>query len=203
MNKINSLLFGLLFSAVAVLYFLHFRQTEKKQTPPKQAVTASKNTKGESLHLAYIDLDTIKERYEYFKLKNEELEREKQRIESEVESGVQKLEADRNNFMKRGQSITQQEAEQFQMEFQTRYQALGEKREKLLNQHLSNQAKAMDDIQAKINAYLEEYNKTAGYDFVFSVGEGNLTLYYKNDAYNITDEVVEGLNEAYLKEKKK
>jgi outer membrane protein len=199
-NKFSLALIFVLILAVSGLYYLHFT----KSSPSKKEHKISKQSihdTGSVLRLAYIDLDTIKEKYEYFKLKNTELAKEKQRIENEIEAGVQKLEADRNNFIKKGQSITQQEAEQFQMEFQTRYQALGEKREKLLNQHLSNQAKAMDDIQSKINVYLKEYNTTAGYHFIFSTGEGNLTLYYKDDSYNITQEVIEGLNEAYQKEK--
>jgi outer membrane protein len=201
-NKLTLSLIIVLILAVSGLYFLQFSKTgvsKKELKKIRQPLSVSDS----SLKLAYIDLDTIKENYEYFKLKNAELEKEKQRIENEIESGVKKLEIDRNNFLKKGQSISQQEAEQFQMEFQTRYQALGEKREKLLNQHLSNQAKAMDDIQSKINAYLKEYNKSAGYHFIFSTGEGNLTLYYKDESYNITDEVLEGLNETYQKEKKK
>jgi outer membrane protein len=202
-HKVTTALLTILILAVAGLYYLHFSRNNQSSKHPKIEKKIVSHSPDSSVRLAYIDLDTIKEKYEYFKLKNTELEREKQRIENEVEAGVQKLEADRNNFLKKGQSITQQEAEQFQMEFQTRYQALGEKREKLLNQHLSNQAKAMDDIQARINAYLKDYNKTAGYHFIFSTGEGNLTLYYTDDAFNITSEVIEGLNDIYQKEKNK
>lgn len=203
MNKVSVTWLSILTIAIIILFYLQQNPGGKKNNKIVNTVgIAGVSRDSTAIRLAYIDLDTIKERYEYFKLKSNELESEKKRIENEIETGVQKLEADRNNFMKRGQSITQQEAEQFQIDFQTRYQALGEKREKLLNQHLSNQGKAMDDIQAKINAYLDEYNKTAGYNFIFSAGEGNLTLYHKDKAFNITDEVVNGLNEAYKKNKK-
>ena len=203
MNKVSVVWLSVLTLAVIILFYLQQNAVSNKKKSTLKSTSLSNSSNGSSnIRLAYIDLDTIKERYEYFKLKSDEIEREKERIENEIESGVQKLEVDRNNFMKRGQSITQQEAEQFQMDFQTRYQALGEKREKLLSQHLSNQEKAMDDIQKKINAYLDEYNKTAGYHFIFSAGEGNLTLYHKDKSFNITDEVIDGLNERYRKEKK-
>jgi outer membrane protein len=197
MNKISTILITTLFIAVAGLYFMHFKTSAKKQAPLKQVVNTNKNQGAGGLRLAYIDLDSIKEHYTYFKLKNDEIEKEKIRIENDIEGGVKKLEADRVNFLKKGQSITQEEAEKFQMEYQSRYQALGQKRESMLNQHLSNQAKALDEIQNKINDYLEEYNKSHSYDFIFSTGEGNLTLYHKNEALNITPEVIEGLNEAY------
>ncbi|MFZ9719423.1 MAG: OmpH family outer membrane protein, partial [Chitinophagaceae bacterium] len=144
--------------------------------------------------LTYIDLDTINEYYELFRVKNEEIEKEKQRIENEIQSGVNKLEQDRINFLKKGESITQIEAEQFQRDYQNRYQQLGTRRESLLNQHLDHQAKALDEIQKNINDYLKEYNKDRKFHFIFSTGEGNLTLYYKDSAYNITREVLEGLN---------
>ncbi|MFN9710750.1 MAG: OmpH family outer membrane protein [Bacteroidota bacterium] len=203
MNKLSTVLLAVLFIAVGILYFLHFKSSCKQPSSSKASVAVNKNITGSNLRLAYIDLDSIKEHYAYFKLKNQEIEREKMRIENDIEGGVNKLESDRANFMKRGQSITQEEAEKFQMEYQNRYQALGQRRETLLNQHLSNQAKALDDIQKKINDYLQEYNKTANFQFIFSTGEGNLTLYYKDSALNITNEVIEGLNERYQKEKNK
>ena len=199
MNKIYPVIIGVLFAAVAVLFYLQFKQPSKVSVLKKNSAL-HKDSGAVGSRMAYIDLDSIKEKYTYFKLRQKELEREKQGIENTIESEVKKLEADRVNFLKRGQSITQQEAEKFQIEYQTRYQALSEKREQLLNQHLSNQSKALDEIQKKINDYLEEYNKTAGHQFIFSTGEGNLTLYYKDSSLNITAEVIEGLNERYKQE---
>ncbi|MBU6158071.1 MAG: OmpH family outer membrane protein [Bacteroidetes bacterium] len=200
MNKIYPVTIGVLFAAVAVLFYLQFKQPGNLAVPKKNHANPKDSGAAATSRLAYIDLDSIKEKYTYFKLRQKELEREKQGIENTIESEVKKLENDRVNFLKRGQSITQQEAEKFQIEYQTRYQALSEKREQLLNQHLSNQSKALDEIQKKINDYLEEYNKTAGYQFIFSTGEGNLTVYYKDTTLNITAEVIEGLNERYKQE---
>lgn len=200
MNKIYPVTIGVLFAAVAVLFYLQFKQPGNLAVSKKNHANPKDSGAAVTSRLAYIDLDSIKEKYTYFKLRQKELEREKQGIENTIESEVKKLENDRVNFLKRGQSITQQEAEKFQIEYQTRYQALSEKREQLLNQHLSNQSKALDEIQKKINDYLQEYNKTAGYQFIFSTGEGNLTVYHKDTTLNITSEVIEGLNERYKEE---
>ena len=205
MKQIQTILLVLLLAAVSVLYYLHFTGTSAKKSGATAALPTKekKETAEMPLRIAYIDLDTIKERYEYFKLKNNEIEKEKQRIETEIQGGVNKLEKDRIDFLKRGESITQIEAENFQRDYQNRYQQLSVRRETLLNQHLSNQAKAFDDIQKKINDFLVEYNKSAGYQFIFSVGEGNLSLYYKDSTFDITREVVKGLNESYNKTRKK
>lgn len=204
MKSIQSVILSVLVLAVAGIYILYFTGKNKTTTPAKTAASAPGTTSGvqQQISVAYIDLDTLKEYYDYFKLKSEEMDREKQRIENEIQGGLNKLEKDRVDFLKRGESITQVEAETFQREYQNRYQQLGQKQQSMQNQHLENQAKALDEIQKRINDYLVEYNKSAKYNFIFSTGEGNLTLYYKDSAFNITRDVIKGLNEIYRKTKK-
>ena len=201
MKSVQNILLAVLVAAVAGLYVLYFSGSKKSKPVSSTTATPAAAAEGSQLRVAYIDLDTIKEYYDYFKLKSEEIDRGKQKIENEIQAGLSKLEKDRVDFLKRGQAITQIEAENFQREYQERYQQLGQRQQVLQNQHLENQAKALDAIQQKINDYLTEYNKTAKYSFIFSTGEGNLTLYYKDSAYNITRDVIKGLNEAYKKEK--
>jgi outer membrane protein len=204
MKQLQFIIIGILTIAVAVLYYLNFStaSSARKNSTNVQVNSKTAAVPGD-VRVAYIDLDSVKEYYEFFKLKNEEIEREKNKIEGEIQGGLNKLEKDRIDFLKKGESITQIEAETFQRDYQNRYQQLGSRRETLLNQHLSNQAKALDEIQKKINDYLEEYNKTAKYNFIFSTGEGNLTLYYKDSTFNITNEIIKGLNNTYQQSRKK
>lgn len=203
MKSLQSILLWVLLAAVAVLYVLHFNGN-KKAEPKTGAVKKDSINDGMPQHIkvAYIDLDTVQKYYEFFKLKNDELEREKSRYDNQIQSDLNKLERDRVDFLKRGNAITQVEAEKFQQEYQTRYQQIGQRQQSLQGQHLENQAKAIDDIQKRINEYLKEYNKTGKYNFIFSTQEGNPTLYYKDTAFNITPEVIKGLNEAYKQTKK-
>ncbi len=204
MKSFQTVLLLLLTAAVAVLFVLHF--SGKKVTAVPAVIAGTRDTASvppQQLRVAYIDLDSIQKYYEYFKLKNDDIERDKLRIENQIQSELNKLEKDRIEFLKKGQAITQVDAEKFQQEYQTRYQQIGQRQQTLQSQHLENQAKAIDDIQKRINDYLKEYNRTGKYNFIFSTGEGNLTLYYKDSAFNITTEVVKGLNDAYRQTRKK
>lgn len=203
MKNFQTILLLLLTAAVAVLFVLHFSGKKSPLETVKKSSRDTASTSPEQLHVAYIDLDTIQKYYEYFKLKNADIERDKQRIENQIQSELNKLEKDRIEFLKKGQAITQMEAEKFQQEYQTRYQQIGQRQQTLQGQHLESQAKAIDDIQKKINDYLKEFNKSGQYNFIFSTQEGNPTLYYKDTAFNITTQVVKGLNEAYQKSKNK
>jgi outer membrane protein len=202
MKGIQSVLIYVLAAAVAVLYVLHFTSKTTGSKPAKSNTVKDPNDSARHISVAYIDLDTIQKYYEFFKLKNEELESDKQRIDNQVQGDLSKLEKDRVAFLKRGQSITQQEAEAFQQEYQTRYQQIGQRQQTLQSQHLDRQAKAIDEIQKRINEYLQVYNKDKKYDFIFSTQEGNPTLYYKDTAFNVTSQVIKGLNEEYKKIKK-
>ncbi|TWI79067.1 periplasmic chaperone for outer membrane proteins Skp [Lacibacter cauensis] len=204
MKSLQSILLWVLLAAVAVLYVLHF-SGGKKATETKANIVVKDSAGNElpqHIKVAYIDLDTVQKYYEFFKLKNEELEREKNRYDNQIQSDLNKLERDRVEFLKKGQAITQVEAEKFQQEYQTRYQQIGQRQQTYQGQHLENQSRAIDEIQKKINEYLKEYNKTGKYNFIFSTQEGNPTLYYKDTAFNITTDVVKGLNDAYKQSKK-
>lgn len=202
MKGFQSILLYVVTAAVAALFVLHFSSKNSKQpSVGTRAVTDPKDSV-RHIRVAYIDLDTIQKQYEFFKLKNSEIEADKQRIDNQIQNDLTKLENDRIAFLKRGQSITQQEAEAFQQEYQTRYQQIGQRQQTLQSQHLDRQAKAIDEIQKRINEYLKLFNSDKKYDFIFSTQEGNPTLYYKDTTFNITAEVVKGLNEEYKKTKK-
>lgn len=205
MKNLQTGLLLLLTAAVAVLFFLHFsgKKNGGKDVLPKTSAADSNMVKPQDLRVAYIDLDTLQKYYEYFKLKNDEIERDRQRSENEIQGGLNKLEKDRVEFLKKGQSITQIEAEKFQQEYQNRYQQLQQRQQTLQSQQMERQNNAIDDIQKRIDEYLKEYNKTAKYSFIFSTGANNPTLYLKDSAFNITPQIVKGLNEVYQQSKKK
>ena len=151
MKNFQTILLLLLTAAVAVLFVLHFSEKKSPLETVKKSSNDTTSKSPEQLHVAYIDLDTIQKYYEYFKLKNADIERDKQRIENQIQSELNKLEKDRIEFLKKGQAITQLEAEKFQQEYQTRYQQIGQRQQTLQGQNLESQAKAIDDIQKKIN----------------------------------------------------
>ena len=50
-------------------------------------------------------------------------------------------------------------------------------------------------MRDSITNFIKEYNATKGYDFILTrVGD---EILYANEAYDITEEIVEGLNQRY------
>ena len=76
---------------------------------------------------------------------------------------------------------------------------LEQKKKQLENNIAQEGMKTMEELKKTMNAFLEEYNKDKKYTFIFSFSSAMDVLFYKDKSYNITDDVVEGLNKAYKK----
>jgi outer membrane protein len=58
----------------------------------------------------------------------------------------------------------------------------------------------MKDIKSKIEEFVKEYNETRNYSYIVAEEPG--FFYYKDSIYNITSDVIKGLNGKYKPSKK-
>lgn len=198
MTKLSSILNIVLLLAVGVLYYLHFSGTKKNTTVQKtsQAQPQTGTSSASSFPTtAYVDFDSINNNVSFIKQNKKELEAEQQQIMAEYQNACRQQEIEKANFIKRGSSITQQEAEEFQNKWLGRQQEVeGTKQAK--GQRLAEKgSKVMEDIQTKVKDFLKEYNKDKNYTYIFATGAGYDYLFYKDSSQNITPDIIKGLNE--------
>ena len=153
----------------------------------------------QTLKIAYVDLDSIQSKYTFYQEKMQEFEKKKESADRDLNSAFQKIDNERIAFLKRGESITQAEAENFQRVYQGKMQNLEEQKKIMENNIAEDGLKTMEELRKKMNDYLEEYNKNSKYSFIFSYSAGMNVLFYKDSTYNITAEVIDGLNQSYKK----
>jgi outer membrane protein len=70
----------------------------------------------------------------------------------------------------------------------------------MMEQEIQDESfKKLQDVNKRIEDYLKGYNKDKGYAYIFS----NVPdmMYYKDTVYNITADIVKGLNEQYKQKK--
>lgn len=186
---------GLIFVSIAALAILHFSQGKSKQ----QSTLEAKDNGSKALKVAYVDLDSIQSKYTFYMEKMQEFEKKKESADRDLNNAFQKIENERIAFAKKGESITQAEYENFQRSYQAKMQNL-EEQKRVLEANIANDgAKTMEDLKGRINSFLVDFNKDKAYSYIFSYSAGLNVLFYKDTTYNITDEVVAGLNEAYAK----
>jgi outer membrane protein len=179
--------------SVIVLFLLHF-----SGRPSAEAGTKSPSGEDVSIpKLAYVDLDSIQVKYDYYRQKMEEFESRKESADRELNNAFQKIENERVSFAQRGNAITQVEAENFQREYTRKMQNLENQKRNLETSIQQEGIKTMEDLKNRINSFLEEYNRTKRYTLIFSTSSTINVLFHKDKALDITDDVVAGLNAAY------
>lgn len=196
MRNFSVFLNVILIAAVAFLYYLHF-STGK---PEGKNVRVSKSTETSiggtnKAAIAYVDLDSLNENIIFIKTKRKELESEQKAIESEWENGYRGLENQKNTFLKRGNAITQQEAEEFQGKLIQQQQQIDGKKQDLTQRLSEKSYKFMEGIQQQLKEFLAEYNKEKNYQYIFTAGTGLDYMVYKDSTLNITGDVIAGMNE--------
>ena len=196
MKNVSTILNVVLILAVGYLYYHVYSQhtVQSKLEKPNSSTIAS-TVNSSQAPIAYVDLDSLNEKITYIKDKHKELETEQKSIEADWQNSYRGLENQKNQFLKKGSSITQEEAEKFQTSLLQQQQQVDGKKQALTQKLNEKSYKFMDDIQKKLKDFLSEYNKMHNYTYILTTGTGLDYLVYKDSSLNITADVVKGMNE--------
>jgi outer membrane protein len=197
MRNISTYLSILALVAVGVLYYLHFRQDKKSVVHSSR--TESKNSN--DFRIAYFDIDSLQEKYEYFKDVSGQMKDKEANLSSQMDALQSTYQKRLKELQEKGPSMTQSEGEAAQREVAQMQQKFQQRQMSMEQDLKKHQVDLMTDVRNKIENYLKEYNKEKGYAFILSYEPGFM-LYYKDSLYDITNDVISGLNEQYKKEKK-
>jgi outer membrane protein len=105
-------------------------------------------------------------------------------------------------WQKKGTIMSQAESEQAQQEYAVMQQTYQTRKQSLQEELFKYNEDLKSDIRKKIEVFLKEYNKQKNYSFIFAY-ESNSFMYAKDTTYNITQDLVDGLNADYTKPKTK
>jgi outer membrane protein len=184
----------ILFILVGFLFYYHFKGTGNAQTDTIQLTNKDSSLVNKPLKVAYVDLDSIEEKFIYFKQKQTDYDNEREAVDKEMNDKYVSIEKQRAAFAQKGSAITQTDAEEFQKQYTGEMQDLQKEREQKQQEFADEQQRIMADVQGKMHTFLDTYNKTKHYSFIFTTGKGALLLFYQDTTYNITNEVIDGLN---------
>lgn len=194
MKQFSSILHIVLIIAVAILYYLHFTQGKTANNTANRKLSADTSLRSPSGQIAYVDLDSFYNNVTQIKAQKLLLDAEQKSIQQQYENEYRELENQRNNFLKKGASITQQEEEDFRNTLMAAQQQIEGKKQSSIQQLSERNATMMLETQSKLKKFIAEFNKDKKYRYILAVGNGWDYLFYKDSTQNITNEIVEGLN---------
>lgn len=189
--KNSTLIFNVVIAlAIAVLFYLQF--SGKKGG---SSAGTSKSVPAGSFRIAYFEADSIQNHFEYFKEIRNTLQakdvansRQLNELKNVFTNKYQDLQRSAQTLSQAELANKQQELEQLQKTYQGK--------EQMMAQEMQDESfKKLQDVKKKIEEYLTEYNKDKGFAYVFSSAPE--FMYLKDSAYNITEDLVKGLNKLY------
>lgn len=192
---LNKSLFISGISTVLLLISCSNNSKTNKTVAEPEPVTTSTQTPSNG-KIAYVNLDTLEARYEYFRVKKADFEKRTTAMEAEIERLAQSLQNEYAAFQKKAQegTLTQSEGEAGQRKLGQMQQNMENRRQTLANQLMKEQEEFNKDLQKRLDDYLAQYNADKGYDYILSYVKGGNIL-FANKALDITDDVIKGMNE--------
>jgi outer membrane protein len=196
--KHASLIFNLvLLVAVGVLFYLHF-SSGKKGGETRVASSAPKGSAATGdCRIAYFDMDSINNSFVLIKDVKSQLSREEEKINSEL-TRLQKAYNDRiTHYQGQSQTMSQVEGEKANREILQLQDKIRSTKQNMESKYQDLYMRKMQDVKAKVEEYLKEYNKDKGYAYILAYEPG--FIFYRDSALNITSDIITGLNDKYKK----
>lgn len=216
-NKFNKILIAcnaVLFLGLVGIYIIHFTSTPKSKVNAE--ATAPLQKEG-GLTIAYVDTDTLLANYEYAKeleaellaFKNQQEQYGKQQMMQFQQDG-QKLQAEYQEYLKNGDKLTRTQMEAKEADFKRREAELSKRAERMSTLEQELTAKIMErqieentKLLNAIFAFVREYNAAnQQFDIIMRKTFENSPNLYLNPGMDITQEILDGLNEEHRNLKK-
>ncbi|MBO9698908.1 MAG: OmpH family outer membrane protein [Sporocytophaga sp.] len=204
--KISLILNGLLVVAVAILFYLHFKQpaalsaTSEGKTEDTVSVANIEMPKVPSARkIVFFNYDSLTAKYEFFKKIQREMEAKARGIENELMRKEQKLQEDFEFYQKNAGAMTEQHREAKERELTTAQQELMALKENRSEQFANQQQELNKQLMDKLYGYFNKLSKENNFDYILTYQKGLPGVVYGTDSLDITKELIEGLNREYKK----
>lgn len=200
MNKGLLVLNIVLLLAVGTLFFLFF--TKKDGTAESVINRPGIDTAAAWEHtpVAYFEMDSVEENFVLARQMRDDVLKTETKIKDSIKELRHGLQIEWQKFQDQRSKMDAEEIKKTEQSFFDKNQDINNI-ERELNQSYQEYYMNMNQgIVNKIKGYCKEFNKDRKYSYIIAKEPG--LFYYTDDAYNITSELVKGLNKYYKLEKK-
>jgi outer membrane protein len=183
--------------AIALMMVSCNNASSKMDEQPVAAAT------GEGMKIAYVEVDSLMTQYTFAKDYTVTLEKKSNNARNTLQQKGNALQAAVNNFQQKLNNNgfqSREQAEGVQAAIQRQQADLQQLQARLENELASETAKFNEALRDSLNNFLQAYNKDKKYDIILSKAGDNLL--YANKKYDITQDVINGLNKRYKPGKK-
>ena len=184
---------------MALAFGLMFAQCAGNNNAASTSAPAADAAGSSNMKIAFVEIDSLLTKYNFWNDLTEQMIKKEENTRTTLNEKGKKLEKEAAEFQRKYENngfISPERAQQEYQRIQKQQQELEALQQKLMNDLAAENQKNSLELRDSINSFLKVYNQTKGYDLIISNTAFD-NLLYGNPAYNITNEIVEGLNARY------
>jgi len=200
--KNGLLIWNVVLSLVVVLLLIMQLSSKKRNTSGIKKSVSDSSISNNKFRIAYFEMDSVAANFDLVKELKTELANKEGAINAEIGNRTKALREKYNYYQKLAEAnnLSQTQSEKASKEMKDMDDELKNRKQQLDQDYNNYMMTKQNEIKSKIEDFLKEYNKLKNYSYIVSYEQG--LFYYRDTAYNITDDVVNGLNEFYKPPKK-
>ena len=181
--------------------FLLFMQFGPGRKTKKTGTTAVADTTiAHQFRIAYFEMDSVENNFNVVKDVKSEIASKEAEYNNSVSQLDDVYKKEYNRLSAQAEKMTPDERNNAQTSLMQLGEQLKAQRQDLDQKYQDFIMRKNLDVKKKIEDYLKEYNKDRNYSYIISYEQG--LFYFKDTAYNITADLIRGLNDYYKQVKK-
>jgi len=190
--------------ALLISVFSVFRGFQSQATANQAEKIASlpSDMAEKTIKIAYIVPDSILKNYQYYQDISNQFDTKRNIAEREFEKKARNLQSEMQLFQQKAQAglLSQNEIRSGEERLVKQERELQQYNQVETEKLMREEKELTERLYNRVADYIKKYNETAGYDFILNYVPGT-TAWFVGESYNITQDIVDGLNQAYRDEK--
>jgi outer membrane protein len=173
--------------AVAILFYLHFKNHSASVASPAAAIGKK---------IVYVNTDSLLNNYQFYKDTQKEFENKGYRLQVDLGTKERALQNELGAIQQRAQSMSQVELQAADLTLKKKgadFQAYSQQAQQKLAE---DQSKRVDEIYTAIREHIKAMNNNNKYEYVLGYAKGGGIL-FADESVDVTKAIVAGLNSTY------
>jgi len=147
---------------------------------------------------AYVDTTKVIKEYREMKEVEAEFTSKSDKVKVELDSLAQSFQKEVQEYQANMNSMSTAQRQEKEQELMAKQQTIQQQQQMMGNQLRQESDVVIDSIVTKVKEYVKEYGKENDYTYIFGSNE-SANIMYAKDGLDITEEILEKLNENYKK----
>jgi len=171
-------------------------------TTPASVSSTGDSTQAGAEKIVYVNVDTLLEKYEYFKDIRTKLEEKAKKAQADLQSRSNAFQREVADYQQKAPTMSASDRQSTEERLARKQDELARHNQNASTSFAQEEAAENEKLYGRITEYLSKHAKENGFKFVLTYSAASPGVLYADESLEITDEVLSALNAAYAKEKK-